>query len=223
MRSCSSLSLAVALGVLVASSASAGAKPRRKPKVSTKHEPAPARGFWKVLVQPHAKWRLYMGGQTDPKAPDYHEPITIETYDIRKVGDADVARLRWRQGTDDESPLAGTQAPPLDQFAVTSKGLYLLTADMDDDKIALVLQRKPSRSDPPKPYRGTKINDGRYLELRDGFVCMGQGPTPDAPECEDTCDGDICISATDGIVRLEGNWAPDMFDYMQVKSPRTRK
>ena len=62
---------------------------------------------------------------------------------------------------------------------------------------------------------------GRYLELRGGLVCLGQGPTPGEPPCEDTCDGDVCISATDGIVRLEGTWAPDMFDYGQVK-PKAR-
>lgn len=203
--------------------ASADKRPKRarsKPRPAAKTEPQPGKGFWKVLVQPHAKWTLYMFGEIEPaRDSDHHPPpITIETYDVRKVGDADVARLRWRQGDSTESALAFTHAPRLDQFAVTPAGLYLLNADMDDAQIAEALQGKPSRSDPPKPYKGTKLNEGRYLEIRDGMVCLGQGPTPDAPDCEDTCDGDVCISATDGIVRLEGNWAPDMFDYMAVKA-----
>lgn len=51
-------------------------------------------------------------------------------------------------------------------------------------------------------------------------MCTGQGSTPGELECEDRCDGDICIPATDGILRVEGNWAPQMFGYMQVKPGR---
>ena len=204
--------------------ATAGAKPKSKPKTTA--APPPAKGFWKILVQPNAKWTLYMLGDTGPASgSEFHpEPITIETYDVRKVGAADVARLRWRQGADStDSPLSGTHAPRLDQFAVTADGLYILTADMDDAAITKALTGKPSRSDPPKPYKGSKLNEGRYLELRDGLVCIGQGPDPGEPACEDTCDGDICISATDGIVRVDGNWAPDMFDYAQAKvAPKSK-
>ncbi len=206
MRGCVVLFVVIALGTADA-----------KPKKSAKHEPAPGKGFWRVLVQKGAKWTLRMEAEGDMSS-DYHpQPITIETYDVRRVGDADVARLRWRQGDGDDSPLAGTHAPPLDQFAVTAQGLYLLSADMDDAKIAAALKGKPARSDPPKPYKGTKLNEGRFLEIRDGLVCMGQGPTPDDPPCDDVCEGAVCISATDGIVRLEGNWAPQMFDYAQAK------
>jgi len=224
LHAVSSFTLAVlALGAIAASSTSADAKPKRakaKAKVASKVEPPPGKGFWKVLVQPNAKWTLYLFGETQPKGSDsVPDSITIETYDVRKVGDADVARLRWRRGDSTESALAFTHAPRLDQFAVTSAGLYMLNADMDDSQIAEALKGKPSRSDPPKPYKGTKLNDGRYLQIRDGAVCLGQGPRPDDPPCEDTCEGDICISATDGIILLEGTWAPDMFDYVQVKPP----
>jgi hypothetical protein len=203
--------------VMIAIAAAAAAAKPKAAKVAT----PPAKGFWKVLVQPNAKWTLYKFGEVAPKASDEpSEPITIETYDVRKVGDADVARLRWRHGADaTQSALAGTNAPRLDQVAVTAAGLYLLTADMDDAKVAEALHGKPSRSDPPRPYKGTKLNQGRYLEVRDDLVCLGQGPAPGDPPCEDTCDGSVCISATDGIVRLEGNWAPSMAEYVQVKAP----
>jgi len=215
--------LATLVSTLVSVAASSVTADTAKPKPAPK---APTTGFWKVLVQPNAKWTLHIHGETEPsESSDFHPgPITIETYDVRKVGDADVARLRWRRGMDSsESALSGTHAPPLDQFAVTSAGLYILRAEMDDKKIAEVLKGKPSRSDPPKPYKGTTVNEGRYLEIRDDLVCIGQGPTPGESPCEDTCDGGICISATDGIVRLEGNWAPDMFDYVQVKPNKKRK
>jgi len=38
---------------------------------------------------------------------------------------------------------------------------------------------------------------------------MGEGPESGAGECNDVCDGFVCISPTDGIVELYGNWAPD--------------
>jgi hypothetical protein len=129
--------------------------------------------------------------------------LTIETYDVRKVGKADVARLRWKVDDKEIEPTA-----PLSQVAVTDAGLYLLWAAQDDAKVGDALKKSPSRSDPPKPYDGTKLNEGRYLHLRDGLVCLGQGPRPGDGDCPDTCDGWVCISATDGIVEVAGNWSP---------------
>lgn len=215
-------SLTVALAITALAGGALADPPRakhakRKPAATSTH--GPGKGFWKVLVQPKAKWTLYyfteVEGEGRPDDSPHPGPITVETYDVRKIGDADVARLRWTQGDSKDSPLIGTQAPSLDQFAVTSAGLYILKAEMTDAQIAEALKGKPSRSDPPKPYAGTKLNQGRFLRLRDDLVCMGEGPTPGAPDCEDVCEGAVCISATDGIVRLEGNWAPDMFDYEQ--------
>ena len=162
----------------------------------------PGKGFWKVLVKKGAKWKLH------DKVSEAGKPatLTIETYDVRKVGNADVARLRWT--LDDGTAHAIEPAAPLSQVAVTDAGIYLLWASMDDAKVAAALEKKPSRSDPPKAYEGTKLNEGRYLHIRDGLVCMGQGPTPDAGDCPDTCDGWVCISATKGIVEVSGTWAP---------------
>ena len=157
----------------------------------------PGKGFWKVLVQKGSKWVLH------ETAGDKPAKLTIETYDVRKVGNADVARLRWTVDGKQIEPTA-----PFSQVAVTDAGLYLLWAAQDDAKVADELKKKPSRSDPPKAYAGTKLNEGRYLKIRDGLVCMGQGPEPDAGECPDTCDGWVCISATDGIVEVAGNWSP---------------
>src|SRR5262245_4709583 len=92
----------VALAVSSVSADPAKPKPPKKAKATTKSGPTPPKGFWKVLVQPKAKWTVaFFGGEKPIDASDYHpEPITIETYDVRKVGTADVARLRWRQGKD---------------------------------------------------------------------------------------------------------------------------
>jgi hypothetical protein len=160
------------------------------------------KGFWKVLVQPGARW--VMRGLDD-------ETLTVETYDVRTIGKAQVARLRWtlRRGSDDANPdadaLKYTHAIGLTQVAVTDAGAYLLYASYDDAKVAEELKKPPSRSDPPKAYKPTKLNEGRSLEIRDDVVCMLQTLEPDC----DGCDGAaVCISATDGIVSIEGTWAP---------------
>lgn len=179
----------------------------------------PGRGFWRVLVKPGAKWML-----RDTIAEQSHETprtLTVETYDVRKIGKADVARVRWTLSTvgggdPDPEALRDTQAGAITQFAVTDEGLYTLWAGMDDAKVAEALKGKPSRSDPPKPYEATKLNEGRYLTVADdGTVCMGQGPKPGAGPCEDTCDGQVCISATKGIVELSGNWSPGVTIFRQ--------
>jgi hypothetical protein len=178
--------------------------------VRVEAEPAkklPGKGFWKILVKPGAKWVLY--DQFDKRAT-----ITIQTYDVRTIGKAQVARLRWTyaNGPDDESPdteaLKMTHAIGLTQLAVTDAGLYLMWAAWDDAKVADELKKKPARSDPPRPYKATKLNEGRSLEIMaDGAVCMGQNPLPG--ECDDCDGGYACFSATDGIVSIGQSWAPN--------------
>jgi len=202
----------VVVGSLCAASV-ADPKPKPKPaptaqgKAKPKPNPdaQPVKGFWKVLVKKGAKWTL------KETIGDSRDTLTIETYDVRKVGTADVARLRWTLiGKDGEKRDVGdSESGRYTQLAVTPEGLYILYAQQDDARVAQMLKGKPSRSDPPKAYAGTKQNHGRYLTVRSAdYVCLGQGPEPDAGECPDTCDGTLCISATDGPVELLGNWAP---------------
>jgi len=202
--------VAVVVGSLCAASV-ADPKPKPKPTVQAKakakanDDAQPAKGFWKVLVKKGAKWTL------KETIGDSRRTLTIETYDVRKIGTADVARLRWTLiGTDGKKTDAGdTESGRYTQLAVTPEGLYILYAEQDDARVAQMLKGKPSRSDPPKAYSGTKQNHGRYLMVRSAdYICMGQGPEPDAGECPDTCDGTLCISATDGPAELLGNWAP---------------
>jgi len=169
-------------------------------------EPAAPKGFWKVLVKPNAKWVLH-----DTIGDDKKATVTVETYDVRKVGGADVARLRWTMTSGDgkfkeDAALGGSLTPT--QVAVTAKGIYLLDASMDDAKIQKALKGKPSRSDPPKSYKGTKKNDGRFLRVDGDVVCMGEEPLPGAGDCEDICEGEVCYSATEGVISLSGTIAP---------------
>lgn len=171
-----------------------------------------AKGFWKVLVKPGAKWVLEP--HTEEGFEKRRDKITIETYDVRRLGDADVARLRWTATEGKASSPYQTGADDLlTQVAVTDKGVYLLRADLDDAAVAAALAKAPSRSDPPKPYKGTKRNQGRYLRIAElGIVCMGWSDPEGA--CEERCQGEMCISPTDGIISLDGTYAPQDSYYL---------
>ena len=189
----------------------AAAAPKKKKKVEvskpSNQKALPGKGFWRILVQPGKKWVL-----EDTYAGDAHEHVdtlTVQTKGVHTVGNAVVAHLWWTLGdSDDHHALVATHAGLLNQVAVTDAGIYLLPDDADDARIAEVLKGKPSRSDPPKPYKATKLNEGRFLTIEGDIVCMGQGPPPGAEPCEDTCEGQVCISATDGVVSLDGTWTP---------------
>jgi hypothetical protein len=173
-------------------------------------EPTVGKGAWRALVQPKARWVLH---DTINKEKPLRT-IVIETYDVRKVAGADVARLRWTAllGTKKDEFWGDSDELP-GQVAVTDAGLYLLKAKATDAEIAERLKGKPSRSDPPKPYQGTKRNEGRYLDFRDTsggpVTCLGQGPLPGAGDCDDICDASFCVSPTAGVVIIEGLWAPE--------------
>jgi len=190
--------------VLVLIGVAAGDKPK-----ANKSDDKIGKGFWKILVKPKAKWTL------SETIGEKNGVITVETYDVRKVGTADVARIRWTLKSGSRTEDIGGQDGRYTQVAVTDAGLYIMEAAMDDKAVAKVLAGKPSRSDPPKEYSGTIQNHGRYLMIANGLVCIGQGPRPDAGECPDTCDGTMCISPTDGVVKLMGNWAPGVSIFAQ--------
>jgi len=172
----------------------------------------PAKGFWKILVKPNAKWVL-VEDTSDAKERGRHV-ITAETYDVHKVGNADVARIRWTSTYDGKK--VDDLGNLITHVAVTKKGLYFLDDKDDDAKISKILKaKKPSRTDPPKPYKGTKRNKGRYQDVRNGQVCIGQGPMPDAGPCDDVCEGEMCIDPVDGIVELSGTWAPNYSTFKQ--------
>jgi hypothetical protein len=143
--------------------------------------------------------------------------ITVRPVGVHQVGAATVAHLTWSMQVGSDAPsdhaLQMTHAELLNQVAVTDAGLYMFPDSADDADIAKALTGKPARSDPPKAYKATKLNEGRYQTIDGDVVCMGWGPAPGDPECDDTCDGRVCISASAGVVALSGNWAPDDSDF----------
>jgi len=194
------------VGCLVLAFAVVPAQAEDKKAKVAKKKVVPSKDFWKILVKPNAKWVL-------KNEEDKKDIVTVETYDVRKVGDADVARLRWMHGKED---IGATEAGKPTQVAVTDKGLFLLNAKNDDAAIAKRLEGKPSRSSPPKEYKSTKTNGGRYISIADtGEVCMGEAPADPDFQCEDVCDAYICLSEAKGLVELQGLWAPGNAFYKQ--------
>lgn len=166
----------------------------------------PGKDFWNILVTPKAKWTL-----RDPAADDAARKaatVTVETYDVRTIGKAQVARLRWTHKHDTgEITFGGGLLQPT-QVAVTRDGLYLLDAAMDDAAVANALKKKPARSSPPKAYKGTKQNGGRYLKIYGADVCIGQARLAADGPCEDVCETEVCFSATKGVTEITGYDAP---------------
>jgi hypothetical protein len=213
----------IGIVMVLAVAATATAAPKRSKNAAKNagkdSSKAVGKGFWKVLVTANAKWELVDTIADDKKKAG---KIVVETYDVRKVGGADVARLRWKAfdstGAAEDFSCSGCYT----QVAVTSAGMFIVSDAKDDKQIEASLKKdKPSRSDPPKAYKGTKQNDGRYLAVREGsplLVCYGEGPLPDAGECADVCFAEICVSAEKGVVSIEGTWAPNYSIYEQAGS-----
>lgn len=175
---------------------------------------APARGpgknFWRILVKPGGKWILYLA-QKDKL--DEELALTINTYDVRKVAGADVARLRGAINTPQPDDF---DLQPFSQVAVTAAGIYLLRANMNDAMIAEALKHEPSFPDPPKAAHKTDGVKDEFVELHDNaIVCVGFRGPPHA--CIDYCSAEMCVSATEGIVRLSGAWAPFDHQFAQKK------
>jgi len=206
------LGLAGVLAAAVFLPMSAGAAPKSPSVTVPNGGTPPAKGTWSILVQPNKRWVLH-GTFKENRA----QVIVVETYDVHQVGGATVARLRWTvkqnvKAKDGDS--IGSEGGPLfTRLAVNERGLYILRDDMDDAAIATVVQGKPSRSEPPRSYEGTKKNHGRYLHVYDQedgpVVCMGEGPEPGAGDCDDTCFAEVCFVPTKGVVEISGTAAPE--------------
>lgn len=142
--------------------------------------------------------------------------VVVETYDVRSVGPARVGRLRWTYvspGEKSSLEQCGFGCPR--RVGVTAAGLYFLDEDASDAQILEAIKGPPDRSEPPRPYRATRRNEGRYLRFDGQRVCMGEEPLPGAEECEDTCVAEVCISGTAGVVQLSGTWAPSFGIFTQ--------
>jgi len=214
----------VCLGWLFLTQARALANPAGAGGAAAKSTPTPQSNTWSVLVQPRMRWVLH---DTFPETAA--RVVVVETYDVHQVAGAQVARLRWTaketerakaRGKDkDGSDIGSQDGPCFTHLAVNPRGLYILRDEEGDTAIATQVQGKPSRSEPPRAYKGTQKNEGRYLSIYaqvDGpIICIGNGPEPGAGECDDVCFAEMCFSPTKGVVQISGTAAPDYGVYEQ--------
>lgn len=171
-------------------------------------------------MQPKQQWVLHDTSSGTPK-----RVIVVETYDTHQVGGVSVARLRWTAKEDlggdakDASNVGAEDGPSFTHLAVTDRGLYILRENADDAAIAKQVQGKPSRPEPPRAFKGTKKNQGRFLNLHkqaDGpVICVGYGPESDAAGCDSVCVAEMCLSPTKGVVQLSGKVTPDFGTFTQ--------
>ena len=170
----------------------------------------PGKGCWDALVRGGARWVSKDAVEDSKEASE----VVVETFDVRTVGTARVARLRWLA-------LSGGKQDPyrtddFDQVALTNQGIYFLSADLDDAGVQGALRGKPTYADPPRTVPSGR---GDYVEglasARGPIVCFGSGPSPKDPRCEDVCNSEMCVSPTDGVVTFEGSWAPGMSMFAQ--------
>jgi hypothetical protein len=178
--------------VLLASGAVAAKTPPPAPPA----KPRPSTSVWEPLVQPSVRYRLF-------SEQDRDRFVELETYDVRVVKDARVARLRWSHVNGDARSPLGNSLPS--QVAVTKRGVWWLTDRADDKQVAEALRRKPDLADPPRP----RTDDEGYVRQDGDVVCMGVGLPPGTGKCEvEPCHAEVCFAAGRGPVSLSGNYAP---------------
>lgn len=163
--------------------------------------------FWHILAQPGGCWTLV------PVDGEPARTLVIEAYDARMVGDADVARLRLTYNAE-QGPTGefGDQDHWPRQVAVTKKGVWFLDVKADDQAVGRALQKAPTYVDAPRPVEPTKANNWQWIRkaktAKGDVLCFGHEVPRGTGQCEDTCDGMICVARTGGFVVAEGTSAP---------------
>lgn len=210
MRRLAPLAMLLALPLLAA------AKPAKS--VGSAKPPAPAPrspSVWEPLVLPGARFVLL--GAPPPSSPSSLPTtstpgprIVVESYDVRVVHGAKVARLRWVVEDNGARSPMGNSLPT--QIAVTKRGAWLLTDRLDDKGVTAALARKPTFADPPRLVE----NDDGYVRRSgadggsgegDG-VCIGIGTPPSKPCPAGVCHAEYCLAPGIGLTSMSGNYTP---------------
>jgi hypothetical protein len=197
MRRLTSLAPAL-LPLLLLVASAADAAPRKKPAAATPAgvvKEAKASSVWEPLVVANARFVLH-GGEGESAR------IIVESYDVRTVKGAKVARLRWVVEEGGARSPMGNSLPT--QIAVTKKGAWLLTDRLDDKAVGEALRGKPTFTDPP---RAGHSDDG-YVRKDGEAVCVGIGTPPETPCPAGVCHAEYCLEPGVGLTSMSGNYTP---------------
>lgn len=171
---------------------------------------APTEGTaWRALVQPGACFTLKNMGQAGKAGPP-GDVLVVESYDVRRVDDAEVARLRVTHATPTEQAAANGLADVPEQIAVTAKGAWVLDKKADDAAITKAMSKAPTWPAEPRPGEATKASKWSFAKhghnAKGDVLCVGHDK-PKA-ECTEACASLVCVSVASGVVMVEGASSP---------------
>lgn len=179
----------------------AAASPAPAPEPELASAAAAADALFAPLVSSDASWEL-IDGEGDRIA------VELRRYQVEGIT---IARLSWTYHPVKGPPRSEIGSVPV-VIAVGPSGVDLHESadDLDDDAVLTLLADGADLSDPPEQRESGTSYAGRVVQTARGpITCFGQEPPDDSSfECPDTCYGQLCWSASDGPVRLNGRWAP---------------
>src|SRR5579859_5639584 len=174
----------------------------------------PVHGVWTSLVAGKRTWRLINYNIRDD--PNEDDAVIVENYDLRRVGRAAVARLRWTTSWGEN---VGDREHLPQQVAVIDGRVWWLPLEASDDDVVRAIRKMPTFSERPSDVAPTRKSKWKWVLTTSGaqgtLICIGH-MQPRGEECEDTCSGMVCFSPKDGIVAIEGTASPN-FEYYAMR------
>lgn len=155
---------------------------------------------------PADPWRQLLAGPAKTHLDGPGGGLVVEVSAARALGDAQAVRLVFTQG--------GAPVPQAPSLAVLGAAqIHLLDASLADADVQDALGAPSPWPRGPSPLPPQTRADGLYADVYRGpdetIVCYGEGPPPDAPDCEDVCFAELCVSDRAGLVEIGGQWAPE--------------
>lgn len=195
------------------------------PKAAAKQAPKPAAvatadSLWLSVLAKETTWKL--PNTLGDSEEDYGQ-VEITLHNRREHRGTVIAELSGTYFVGGKEANASPELPGL----IVADGKHALVHyygsehdERSDEEWVQALKREPSHEDPPKKFIEYDEYSSTYLEIREhkkgALYCMAEGP-PDDDDfmCDDTCFATLCFSKVDGIVVLDGTWAPEDIPFAQ--------
>jgi len=171
---------------------------------------------WKALVTPGACWTLPNVKDGKPSTDDV---IIVENYDARRVGDAEVAKLRFTRVSPGNEEIVSDREHLPGQIAVTKAGVWFFDRKLDDQTIGREMKKPPTYAERPRDLAPSKAGKWQFVRqtktAKGPIACIGHEQPRADGGCEDTCAGMVCFSSTAGVVLLDGTASPNLERFTQ--------
>jgi hypothetical protein len=168
--------------------------------------------FWLEILAKETVWTL---PEVEPEKPDSLVEMTLSNR--RVVDDVVFAELDGRYligGKEQPYSIGGPHLIVANGRRALLGGLHAELANGDDEELIEALESTDALSDPPEEFVHYSEDGSILLEIREfageSIYCVGEGPPNDEDfECPDTCFATLCFSKDNGVVYLDGTWAPE--------------